>query len=77
MNAPYLLCAGACAAAALAAYIGHLASPTMRSRRAQRRRWARLSAHRMTVAGQLARDPDLWERWWTEHQLDDVLRGGA
>ncbi|MEV4174027.1 hypothetical protein [Nonomuraea sp. NPDC049709] len=77
MTFPYLLCAGAVAAAALAAYIGHLMSPSMRARRARRRRWAQLAALRNAIAGRLRMDPDSWERFWDEHELDDVLRGGA
>lgn len=77
MTFPYWLCVGALAAACVAAYAGYLLSPARRRRRAQRRRWEQLASHRMTIAGQLARDPDLWGRWWDEHELDDVLRGGA
>lgn len=77
MSMPYLLCAGAVTAAALAAYIGHLNSPTLRARRAQRRRLRALAVLRCRIAGHLLRDPDCWERWWDEHELDDVLRGGA
>lgn len=80
---PYLLCAGAVAAAALAAYVGHLMSPSVRTRRAQRRRWDQLRAIRFGIAGHLAKDPAAWDRWWDERTalgMDDeldVLRGGA
>ncbi|MET8866487.1 hypothetical protein ABZW11_26415 [Nonomuraea sp. NPDC004580] len=78
-----LLCMAACAAAVVAALAGYLLNPTYRKRRAQRRRWAALRAHRQRVAGQLARDPAMWERWWDERLaqgLDDeadVLRGSG
>lgn len=71
------LCVLATVAAAVAAYVGHLMSPTMRRRRAQRRRWRQLSVIRCHIAGRLLRDPGYWERYWDEQELDDVLRGGA
>lgn len=77
MTFPYLLCAAAVAAAALAAYIGHLNSPTLRTRRAQRRRWADLIVARRRIAGQMACEPELWIEFWYEHELDTPVRGGA
>ncbi|MGP3914364.1 hypothetical protein [Nonomuraea sp. 10N515B] len=74
---PYVLCALAVVAAAAAAAVGHALHPKRRALRAQRRRWIALSVHRFSIAGQMARDPSLWEQWWNEHELDDVLRGGA
>lgn len=71
------LCVLATVAAAVAAYIGHLMSPTLRSRRARRRRLHALAVIRCRIAGQLLRDPGYWERYWDEQELDDVLRGGA
>lgn len=66
-----MLCVLAVAAAAVAAYIGQLMSPTLRTRRAQRRRWADLIAARRRIAGQLAR-PGTWIEFWYDNQLDDL-----
>ena len=87
MTFPYLLCAGACAAAALAAYIGHHASPDRRRALAKRRvqeavcrYWAgRFEETRLRVEGQFAVHPGLWITFWYEHELDtlDAPSGGA
>lgn len=74
---PVTLCVLSTMAAALAAYIGRAMSPSRRARRAQRRRLRALAVLRCRIAAHLLRDPDCWERWWDEHELDDVLRGGA
>lgn len=77
MTFPYLLCAGAVAAAALAALAGYLLNPV------RRRRLVAIQAHRGRIRVQLARDPASWQRWWDERLaagLDDeadMLRGGA
>lgn len=67
---PVLLCVLAVAAAALTAYIGSLMSPSVRTRRAQRRRWADLIAARHRIAGQLACVPGAWITFWYDHELD-------
>jgi len=75
-----LICASVLAV--LAAIVGRRLAPSRRRRRAQQRRWAVMAAHRHRIAGQMARDPQCWERWWAERAaqgLDDetdVLRGG-
>lgn len=67
---PVLLSVLAVAAAALAAYVGSLMSPSVRVRRAQRRRWADLIVARRRIAGQLARMPGTWITFWYDHELD-------
>lgn len=82
---PHTLCALAIAAAIVAAGIGWRYNPAARTGRlahrlqtaAARVRHLEVSAARLRVAGLLASNPDAWERFWDDHQLDDALRGGT
>lgn len=72
-----LLCIAAVAAACLAAYIGHLMTPAVRTRRAQRRRWADIIAARARITAQLMREPGAWITFWYDHELDTPVREEA